>query len=130
MIRRPPRSTLFPYTTLFRSRLELLKAGTTSRNARSEFFNFEPVPVAVDLDGDGVDEIIVPQNQLEGHMGIVFRGPAGYRFQSVNSGFEGIITALGAIPGENPPSIIAAVVRFNTFLQSSGETQIIMTTGD
>src|SRR2546427_3872489 len=26
MIRRPPRSTLFPYTTLFRSRLELLQA--------------------------------------------------------------------------------------------------------
>jgi len=111
-------------------KLELLKTSTSNRSARSEFFNFEPVPVAVDLDGDGVDEIIVPQNQLEGHMGIVFRGPAGYRFQSVNSGFEGIITALGAIPGENPPSIIAAVVRFNTFLKSSGETQIIMTTGD
>src|SRR5207247_1055247 len=101
--------------------LELLKTSTSNRSARSEFFNFEPVPVAVDLDGDGVDEIIVPQNQLEGHMGIVFRGPAGYRFQSVNSGFEGIITALGAIPGENPPSIIAAVVRFNTFLKSSGD---------
>src|SRR5574340_1510674 len=27
MIRRPPRSTLFPYTTLFRSLLNLLKAG-------------------------------------------------------------------------------------------------------
>src|SRR5438034_5840340 len=27
MIRRPPRSTLFPYTTLFRSHLELLVAG-------------------------------------------------------------------------------------------------------
>src|SRR2546426_9338214 len=26
MIRRPPRSTLFPYTTLFRSRLDLLQA--------------------------------------------------------------------------------------------------------
>src|SRR2546430_11901172 len=26
MIRRPPRSTLFPYTTLFRSRLEFLEA--------------------------------------------------------------------------------------------------------
>src|SRR2546427_3338863 len=25
MIRRPPRSTLFPYTTLFRSRLEMLR---------------------------------------------------------------------------------------------------------
>src|SRR5574340_1339857 len=28
MIRRPPRSTLFPYTTLFRSRLELGPRGT------------------------------------------------------------------------------------------------------
>src|SRR2546430_8920821 len=28
MIRRPPRSTLFPYTTLFRSLLELLPEGT------------------------------------------------------------------------------------------------------
>src|SRR3989475_13332405 len=26
MIRRPPRSTLFPYTTLFRSRLEIVRA--------------------------------------------------------------------------------------------------------
>jgi hypothetical protein len=111
-------------------KLELLKTGTSSRVSRSEFFNFEPVPVAVDLDGDGVDEIIVPQNQLEGHVGIVFRGPAGYRFQSVNSGFEGVITAIGAIPGDNPPTLIAAVVRFNTFLKGSGETQIIMTTGE
>src|SRR5258708_15509701 len=29
MIRRPPRSTLFPYTTLFRSRTRTLAAGTT-----------------------------------------------------------------------------------------------------
>ncbi|PYO52705.1 MAG: hypothetical protein DMD84_08655 [Candidatus Rokuibacteriota bacterium] len=111
-------------------RLELLKAGTTSRSPRTEFINFEPVPVAVDLDGDGVEEVLVPQNQLEGHIGILFRGPAGYRFQSVNSGFEGTITALGAIPGENPPTLIAAVVRFTTFLKGAAETQIIMTTGD
>ena len=111
-------------------RLELLKAGTTSRSPRTEFINFEPVPVAVDLDGDGVEEVVVPQNQLEGHIGILFRGPAGYRFQSINSGFEGTITALGAIPGENPPTLIAAVVRFTTFLKGAAETQIIMTTGD
>jgi hypothetical protein len=97
---------------------------------RSEFVNFEPVPVAVDLDGDGVEEVIVPQNQIEGHIAIVFRGPAGYRFQSVNSGFEGTITALGAIPGDNPPTILASVVRFDSVLKSSGETQIIMTLGE
>src|SRR3712207_7477043 len=32
MIRRPPRSTLFPYTTLFRSRLGVVRARTLQRN--------------------------------------------------------------------------------------------------
>jgi hypothetical protein len=111
-------------------RLELLRPGTSSRVTRSEFVNFEPVPIAVDLDGDGVDEVVVPQNQLEGHLAILFRGPAGYRFQSINSGFEGVITALGAIPGDNPPTLVAAVVRFASFLKGGAETQLIMTTGE
>src|SRR5256885_12250197 len=34
MIRRPPRSTLFPYTTLFRSDLRGIAAGAASREAR------------------------------------------------------------------------------------------------
>src|SRR5688572_31033160 len=34
MIRRPPRSTLFPYTTLFRSRLAPGRADGTARQAR------------------------------------------------------------------------------------------------
>src|SRR3712207_2117768 len=34
MIRRPPRSTLFPYTTLFRSRAELERAELDARLAR------------------------------------------------------------------------------------------------
>jgi len=111
-------------------KLELLKSGSTSRVPRTEFINIEPVPVAVDLDGDGIEEVVVPQNQLEGHLGILFRGPAGYRFQSINSGFEGTITALGAIPGDNPPTLVAAVVRWATFLKGSAETQLIMTTGE
>jgi hypothetical protein len=110
-------------------KVELLKA-RTERGGRSEFFHFEPAPVAVDLDGDGIEEVVVPQNQLDGHLAIMFRGPAGYRLHSINSGFEGTITALGAIPGDNPPTLIAAVVRFNNFFRTAGETQIIMTTGE
>src|SRR5690349_23440532 len=38
MIRRPPRSTLFPYTTLFRSREAARTRGSSIRNARSLAF--------------------------------------------------------------------------------------------
>ena len=62
-----------------------------------KFYKIEPTPLAVDLDGDGVEELVVPQNQVrEGLVAVVFKGPAGFRLQSVNTGFEGGITALGA----------------------------------
>src|SRR5258707_3094154 len=35
MIRRPPRSTLFPYTTLFRSSPGFLRSSTTSKGGKS-----------------------------------------------------------------------------------------------
>jgi hypothetical protein len=104
------------------------------KGGRSKFFKWEPAPVAVDLDGDGIEEIVVPQNTVrEGLLAVVFKGPAGIRLQSVNSGFDGPITALGAFKTEDSsqPTLVAAVVRFNGILQSylkrSGETQIIMT---
>ena len=96
------------------------------RGGRSYFYHMEPMPLAVDLDGDGIDEIVVPQNQSPGMLAVVFRGPAGFRLQSVNSGFEVTITGLGAIPGEGTPALIASVVRFSGLFRTSGETQIIM----
>src|SRR6202171_770977 len=36
--------------------------GKSSGGARSSFYKFEPNPLALDLDGDGIDEILVPQN--------------------------------------------------------------------
>src|SRR5258708_25916112 len=61
MIRRPPRSTLFPYTTLFRSLvIEQLKpvgghlAGQViGRQVRGDFQR-QGGPTLVDVDGDGV----------------------------------------------------------------------------
>ena len=111
--------------------VELVDAVRSSRMDRSKFFKIEPTPLAVDLDGDGVDELIVPQNLVrEGLLAVVFKGPAGFRLQSINSGFEGGITCLGAYKTEDAsqPTIIAAVVRFSgVLLKGFGETQIIMT---
>jgi len=98
------------------------------RGGRTFVYHSEPMPISVDLDGDGIEEIVVPQNQIPGRLAVVYKGPAGYRFQTVNSGFEGTVLALGAIPGEGgPPSLVAAVVRYTNFRETEGETQIIMT---
>jgi hypothetical protein len=116
-------------------RLEVLVRGI-ERGARSYLFAAEPQPLAVDLDGDGIEEIIVPQNQLPqlpGRLAVIYKGPAGYRFQTVNSGFEGTITALGAIPGESvgsTPTLVVAVVRYQNMFNTIGETQIVVTTGE
>jgi hypothetical protein len=97
------------------------------RGGRSYIYFAEPNPVAIDLDGDGIEEIVVVQNQVPGRMAVVYKGPAGYRFQSVNSGFEGTITGMGAIPGDPTPSLVVAVTRFYGLLSNAGDTQIIMT---
>jgi hypothetical protein len=97
------------------------------RGGRSYVYLAEPHPLAIDLDGDGIEEIVVVQNQVPGRMAVVFKGPAGYRFQSVNSGFEGTITGLGAIPGDPIPSLVVAVTRYYGLLTTAGDTQIIVT---
>ena len=102
----------------------------TNRVMRTAFYKIEPTPLAIDLDGDGIDEIIVPQNIVkEGLLAIVFKGPAGFRLQSIDTGFEGTITALGGFKTDdaNQPTIIATVVRYKNVLKTAAETQIIMT---
>jgi hypothetical protein len=93
-----------------------------------KFFKWEPNPVSVDLDGDGVQEVVVPVNEGEaGRLGVVFRGPTGYRIQVVNSGFEGFITGLGAVQNEVGPSLVAAVLKRTGLFRQGGETQLIIT---
>ena len=109
---------------------QIVTVGGRKSAARSSFHKIEPNPLALDLDGDGIDEILVPQNIVkEGLLAIVFKGPAGFRLQSLDTGFEGIITALGGFKTDDAtqPTIIATVVRFRNFLKTSGETQVIMT---
>src|SRR2546427_3594160 len=53
MIRRPPRSTLFPYTTLFRSREELGRAARLGELVLEVADLLERLPLAHDLLGEG-----------------------------------------------------------------------------
>jgi hypothetical protein len=93
-----------------------------------KFFKMEPNPLSVDLDGDGIQEVLVPVNDEEaGRVAVVYRGPAGFRMQIVQSGFEGMISGIGAIPSDSGPSLVLSVLRRTGLLRDSGETQIIMT---
>src|SRR5260370_26982117 len=49
MIRRPPRSTLFPYTTLFRSP----QTATTNDNGRYTILNLPPGPYKIAIEATG-----------------------------------------------------------------------------
>ena len=54
MIRRPPRSTLFPYTTLFRSLHVLYLASSKSRDLRSILERLEGKPTLVVAERGGL----------------------------------------------------------------------------
>ena len=113
------------------TKVEVIRAHVDARaGGKSFFYQMEPTPLAVDLDGDGIQEIVVPINKDEdGVIGVVYRTSAGMRFQQVKSGFEGIIGGFGALPGDDgaAPTLITAVVRYRSFLKAGGDTQIIMT---
>src|SRR3712207_8091937 len=57
MIRRPPRSTLFPYTTLFRSQGA---NGYLSAFSRYASYHSPSNVIAADVNGDGRKDVVVP----------------------------------------------------------------------
>src|SRR2546427_6953762 len=69
MIRRPPRSTLFPYTTLFRSRHAADADPPERRDPQGEReAGVELFPGLLDDPGrDGVDHLAVEEHHLEEH---------------------------------------------------------------
>src|SRR3989442_9295203 len=65
MIRRPPRSTLFPYTTLFRSILDLARNNTEQR-ARAAFVQGDPGAILiVEYAGESDGEVASKVDALE-----------------------------------------------------------------
>src|SRR5260370_22886421 len=80
MIRRPPRSTLFPYTTLFRSRDRLVKALlrdiARDRQTRGERFVFaakRAVELAQEIGSPRVCRSEEHTSELQSHLNLVCR---------------------------------------------------------
>src|SRR6266566_9725186 len=106
MIRRPPRSTLFPYTTLFRSHDALCFGGPRTRGARglqreravgmdgAEGCEFR---AAIELCGrkpvDGGDAPVLEDDQVaaaqtrQSNLGITFRGEIAVRRETEKPAF-------------------------------------------
>ena len=98
MIRRPPRSTLFPYTTLFRSTAQTqidsiktaIEAGTTTFQAMSDKYNDDTVAKA---DGGGLgyagfNGMVKPFNDLifyEAEVGKLYTDRKSTRLNSSHS---------------------------------------------
>jgi hypothetical protein len=95
---------------------------------RGRFYSVEPMPLAVDLDGDGIEELLIPRNQVQGSLAVVFRSRAGYGIQTIHTGLEGIITGLGVIRGAPTPTLILSVVYFEGVMKKWGESSIILAT--
>jgi len=92
----------------------------------SLFYSVEPMALAVDLDGDGIDEVLIPQNEVQGNLAVVSRSAAGFRLQTLNTGSEEAVTGLGAIRVAGAPTLILTSVQFSGLLKKSGETRILM----
>lgn len=106
--------------------LRLEVSQRTARTGQTLFYSVEPMPLAVDLDGDGVDEILIPQGEVAGTIAVLSRSRTGYRVQTLTTGFEETVTGLGAIRGATPPTLVVASVEFAGVAQRSGETRILM----
>src|SRR3989442_13060229 len=92
MIRRPPRSTLFPYTTLFRSDVAEVVGG---RAVRADEDPIVELPV---LEGDGpVDQIVHRGGALVGHAEPE-RAGAEATVAAASGVAEGLAAPLGRLP--------------------------------
>lgn len=100
------------------------------RSGQALFYSVEPMPLAVDLDGDGIEEVVVPQTEWEGALAVAYRSRLGYRLQLLTTGLEGTITGLGVIRAAGRPILILSVVEFEGALKKTGETRILMTASE
>src|SRR5690554_342447 len=119
MLRRPPRSTLFPYTTLFRSCFVVLEEGANAETVRNSIVTmpdyFEPFDTTVHF----IDEVTFnAEHTAMPHGGFVIRsGETGTKSKQTIE----YSLALGSNP-EFTASVLVAYTRAVHKMACAGET--------
>ena len=86
-------------------------------------FDFEAIPAVADFDGDGIDEVLVPQNQSQlgvvsnlnlysgGHVVLMRQTPQGFTLTRVSPGFDGVVSGVAVLKGRTPGILVAVSKR-------------------
>ena len=86
-------------------------------------FDFEAIPAVADFDGDGVDEVLVPQNQSRlgvvpnlnlysgGRVVLMRQTPQGFTLSPVSPEFDGLVSGVAVLRGRTPGILVAVSKR-------------------
>lgn len=98
-------------------------------------FDFEAIPAVADFDGDGIDEVLVPQNQSSfglapnlnlyrgGQVLLLRQTPQGFVLSPVTPGFDGLVSGVAILKGRRP-GILVAVSKREGVLRQKKQTII------
>ena len=86
-------------------------------------FDFEAIPAVADFDGDGIDEVLVPQNQSRlgvlsnlnlysgGHVAMMRQTPQGFTLSPISPRFDGVVSGVAVLKGRTPGILVAVSKR-------------------
>lgn len=100
-------------------------------------FDFEAIPAVADFDGDGIDEVLVPQNQAQlgvvpnlklysgGHVALMRRTLQGFALAPISPEFDGVVSGVAVLKGHTP-GILVAVSKREGVLKQKKQTVLYL----
>lgn len=107
------------------------------QTAEQTQFDFEAIPAVADFDGDGIDEVLVPQNQGQlgmvpnlnlysgGHVVMMRQTPQGFALSPVSPEFDGVVSGVAVLKGRTP-GILVAVSKREGVLKQKKQTVLYL----
>ena len=96
-------------------------------------FDFEAIPAVADFDGDGIDEVLVPQNHVRlgavpnlnlyggGQVVMMRQTPQGFSLSPISPEFDGVVSGVAVLKGHTP-GIVVAVSKRDGLLRQKKQT--------